>query len=466
MLIGIVVEPEKLYSQQVPLSFKITMASLGPDSLTKTDGTAANGTGRSTVMLVHQKDGEFALCSLTPGRVEQQPLDIVLRQGDEIHLRVEGSSTVHLVGYYVDLPDENGDSEGDEETDYSAGESINSENMLSEEDVSEMDEYDTEDSDEDSQAESDSEMEAKSRRAPKPKVRLIQSDDDEDEDDSEDDSEYDSEDDSESGESGSDIGTSEDEEIDSDEFETDDIDSELSGEEENSDGSEEQSSEEELASKKHARKDLPAAMPEAKKPKLVTPQATPKALKTAPAGVQSSTHVTPKVVSELKKVDTPKSASKVVETPKATPKTEKATPKTDKATTTPTPKTEKATEAKKENVKPASTTPTTAQQELLSKTLPNGVSIQDLSLGTGIKAQKGRTVHLTVHLSTPEGKPLGKQAMSFTCGAGKEDASGLDAGVVGMALGGERKMVIPAGLMKEKGEVVATVKLDKVINTK
>jgi hypothetical protein len=55
-------EPGKMYSQEVPVSFRITMATLGPEAFDKT----AEKPARSCVMLTHQKDGEFALCSLRP----------------------------------------------------------------------------------------------------------------------------------------------------------------------------------------------------------------------------------------------------------------------------------------------------------------------------------------------------------------------------------------------------------------
>ncbi len=93
---GLVVEPNNMYSQKVPVSFKISMATLAPEAY---EATVA---ARSTLMLTHQKDGEFALCTLTAAKHDQQALDLVFLEGETIHLRVIGDTAVHLTGYYVD----------------------------------------------------------------------------------------------------------------------------------------------------------------------------------------------------------------------------------------------------------------------------------------------------------------------------------------------------------------------------
>ncbi|PJF17122.1 FK506-binding protein [Paramicrosporidium saccamoebae] len=91
---GLVMEPGKMYSQEVPVSFWITMAALGPEAFEKTTEKPA----RSQVKLTHQKDGEFTLCTLRP----DMALDLVFLEGETIHLRVVGENSVHLTGYYID----------------------------------------------------------------------------------------------------------------------------------------------------------------------------------------------------------------------------------------------------------------------------------------------------------------------------------------------------------------------------
>jgi len=83
-------------------------------------------------------------------------------------------------------------------------------------------------------------------------------------------------------------------------------------------------------------------------------------------------------------------------------------------------------------------------------TTPEGLSIQDITFGTGETAQNGDTiiVHYVGSLndgkvfdaSTARGEPF-----SFTLGAG-DVIKGWDIGVLGMKEGGVRELVIPANL--------------------
>jgi FK506-binding nuclear protein len=446
-----------MYSQQVPVSFRITMASLGPQ--VTVDPSSDN---RNTVMLVHEKDGEFALCTLIPCKQEQQPLDIVLKEGDTIHLRVHGENPVHLVGYYIDDMEEPALGDEYDSEMMSEGESLNSDNMESEEEDSELDEYEREPGETDESEYSTSEEDAefsdedhkvRKERKNKPKISVVDSDgetlseDEDDEDDEEDDSEDDSAFDSE-----------DDEEIDSDEIDSDDYSSDLDSDEmdseedddedddDDSEGSEEESEEEEVAPKRKADA-KPAANLSPKKAKVV--EASPAA---------------------KKPVETPKAKES---TPVSTP-TQKSKEQTPKATPTQQPQQAKSKEAtpqgaKKENVKPAAASPASAN--MASKTLQGGVTVQDVSLGEGIKAQKGRQVTISYTLD-------GKQANAqFVVGDMSQTIRGLDTGIIGMALGGQRKVVIPAaalqegegkalaGLPKNK-DVTLTVKLEKVVNLK
>ena len=93
---------------------------------------------------------------------------------------------------------------------------------------------------------------------------------------------------------------------------------------------------------------------------------------------------------------------------------------------------------------------TDGKQQPEKKTLPNGLIIEDVKIGEGIKAQQGRRVGIAYKgtllsngktFDTNKGKPL----FYFTPGKG-EVIKGMDQGVQGMALGGERRITIPSAL--------------------
>jgi FK506-binding nuclear protein len=57
------------------------------------------------------------LAYLTPVQNYQQPLDITVREGEEVYLVVSGTHDVYVTGNYVAFPDEEDDSEDDDEDD-------------------------------------------------------------------------------------------------------------------------------------------------------------------------------------------------------------------------------------------------------------------------------------------------------------------------------------------------------------
>ncbi|KAF2023633.1 hypothetical protein EK21DRAFT_80427 [Setomelanomma holmii] len=57
---------------------------------------------------------EFVLCTLNPENHYQQPLDITVREGEEVYLSVTGTHDIFVTGNYVAFPDEE-DSEDDED---------------------------------------------------------------------------------------------------------------------------------------------------------------------------------------------------------------------------------------------------------------------------------------------------------------------------------------------------------------
>ncbi|KAG0691095.1 peptidylprolyl isomerase fpr4 [Pichia californica] len=92
-------------------------------------------------------------------------------------------------------------------------------------------------------------------------------------------------------------------------------------------------------------------------------------------------------------------------------------------------------EQKKEQKKPA------------VKTLPGGVIIEDKTVGTGPVCKKGQKVGVRYIGKLKNGKVFDKNTSGkpFHFGLGKgEVIKGWDVGVAGMAVGGERRVVIPA----------------------
>lgn len=95
MFWGLTIEPGKHYSQTVDQSFHVSMAAL--ESREKT-GT--------TQLLVRHEKAEFLLCTLQygddiPYPCLQQTLELNLSEGSEISFYSEGKGTIHLTGYLV-----------------------------------------------------------------------------------------------------------------------------------------------------------------------------------------------------------------------------------------------------------------------------------------------------------------------------------------------------------------------------
>ncbi|KAH4279447.1 peptidylprolyl isomerase [Parastagonospora nodorum] len=59
---------------------------------------------------------EFVLCTLNPENHYQQPLDITVREGEEVYLCVNGTHDIYVTGNYIILPEQE-DSEDDDEDD-------------------------------------------------------------------------------------------------------------------------------------------------------------------------------------------------------------------------------------------------------------------------------------------------------------------------------------------------------------
>ena len=83
-------------------------------------------------------------------------------------------------------------------------------------------------------------------------------------------------------------------------------------------------------------------------------------------------------------------------------------------------------------------------------TLPNGLKIEEIKVGTGVEAKAGKTVSVHYTGMLTNGKKFDSSRdhgspFDFSLGAG-EVIKGWDVGVAGMKVGGQRKLTIPPEL--------------------
>lgn len=117
---GLTLEAGKSYTQEVDSTFRISMAALGSKIPKNAERVS---------VIISYAGNDFTLCSLTPGKIEQQPIDITFLEGEEITFMTQGSAvTVDLTGNYIvemnedDLDDDEEDLMNDEEMMMMAGE--------------------------------------------------------------------------------------------------------------------------------------------------------------------------------------------------------------------------------------------------------------------------------------------------------------------------------------------------------
>ncbi|KAG0015770.1 peptidylprolyl isomerase fpr4 [Podila clonocystis] len=347
---GLTVFPEKTYTQVVDNSFKLSMAAL--DEVTKP--------GRTSIRVTVDKK-TFILCSLTPGKVEQQNLDLVFTEGEEITFSVSGDTAVHLSGNY--LPEDDDGEYGDED------------DMYGDFDGESDDDEDEDDSDENSTA-----------IITKGAKRLAQFEmDSDDDEDSEEDPDFTGEDDED--EEDEDDDDEEENGLDGQDSEEDDEDEDDENDEEEDD--DEEDNEEEIAAAE-------AKLKEALKKE------------------------------EAAKKDAAKKKQEVIA---AAAKKQKVSE--DKAVTT----------------KPKEEAP--KKKEEHKKTLPNGLTIEDVKAGEGARAKSGKKIGMRYIGRLANGKVFDKNTggkpFSFNLGRG-EVIKGWDLGIQGMQLGGERRLTIPPAL--------------------
>lgn len=159
-----------------------------------------------------------------------------------------------------------------------------------------------------------------------------------------------------------------------------------------------------------------------------------------------------KAAAQQKKAEVATAAAVVQEaTPAVSPKAEKKeVAKSEKKESTKAEKKEAAKAEKKES-KPVESKEPPVEKKADDKirTLPNGMILEDTTIGTGPRAVKGKRVGMRyigkltngkVFDSNTKGKPF-----SFKLGKG-EVIKGWDIGIAGMNVGGSRRLTIPAAL--------------------
>jgi len=93
---GLTLEKGKLYNQTPRTGFHVSMAALAPKE---------NEAKKPVTVFVKYNNAEFALCTLCPGSLYQQTLDLHFNTGEEVTFFLKGNkSTIDLTGYL--LPDE------------------------------------------------------------------------------------------------------------------------------------------------------------------------------------------------------------------------------------------------------------------------------------------------------------------------------------------------------------------------
>ncbi|KRT81323.1 hypothetical protein AMK59_5531 [Oryctes borbonicus] len=107
MFWGLIMEPQRRYSQTVKKAFHISMAAL--DESTSDDSP--------TQVICSYDDRNYLLCTLQKGNTIQVPLDLNYEIGDKISFATNGKAHVHLTGYLLEeqFPTDEGEEEEDDE---------------------------------------------------------------------------------------------------------------------------------------------------------------------------------------------------------------------------------------------------------------------------------------------------------------------------------------------------------------
>ncbi|XP_021345924.1 46 kDa FK506-binding nuclear protein-like isoform X1 [Mizuhopecten yessoensis] len=388
MFWGVTLDGGKHYTQTVERSFHISMAALEPSA-------ASNGKLSKqpvSVMIQHDK-AEFMLCTLEQGRVYQQTLDLNFTEGEEVTFFLNGTGIVHLTGYLVEDENMMSDLEDMDDADLSMEDMSDSDSDTAPALVDPDDSEDSDDDEDESPAITVSNKKRKQEQKEKPgkkKAKVVVVEEEEDDDDDDEDMSLIL--------SAADLGDDDDDDDDDyeDADDDDDDDDELNDE-----------IEKQITAKK------------------VKPVSTPK------SGKKSA-------------VNTPKSEVK------ATPQQKKEQTQNGSETTESTKKKKKKKNKEKKDDKEKTPGPGGDAKKVKTPkkaVLAGGTISEEIKVGHGLEAKRGKMAHVYYKGTLAKN---GKQFDSCTGGkpfrfrlGKKEVISGWDNGVVGMKVGGTRKLTVP-----------------------
>jgi len=414
---GLVIKPGKRYETEVQEPFRITKACIEPS-------TAKDG--KVTSVYVEQSDNneEFIIANLNLKNFNES-IDLSFNEGEKICFKIDGAGTVHLTGNLLDDPppgdmfdmeDSEDDSEDSEAVGDSEDETVEAGNKIKE--VSDKEAAKILKRKKNQPAEEVSKKKAKVAENGDSTMDTTLGDlddtnnfaEEEDSDDDDDDSSED-EGDTTAGSGNADTTAASDDDSDDD----DDDDDE---EEDDDDDKSESEEEEKKPVKAKAKEETPKK--EAKTKDSQTPKQDATKSNKKEDGKQEAK--TPKQEAKTPKQDV--KAPKDAKTPKdpKTPKEDGKTPKPESKTPGKTPK----------------------------RTIKGGIQIEDLKEGTGQEVKAGNTVgmYYSGRLQANNKKfdsCLSGAPFKFKLGKG-EVIKGWDLGVLGIKVGGKRRLTIPPKL--------------------
>jgi FK506-binding nuclear protein len=483
---GLVVKPGKRYETEVQEPFRITKACIEPSTA---------GSGVSSVIIECDNNEEFIVANLN-SKILNENLDLAFNEGEKICFKVDGPGSVHLTGNLMEDPQDPNDT-GDMPFDMMGS---SEEESDTEEAGDRIDEVLDIVSGKRKKKEIDPAVVAKKAKIEEAEESDDSNDetfdDEADEDDDEDEEESD-DDEAVEGDSSNlvDEETTDDDEMTEEaELATSKVVKKKGEKAERKNLKAELKMDDEVEAKKQKtptktpKAEVKSPKAEAKTPKAETktPKAEAKAdnavTKTPKAEAKAAEAKTPKA-SKTPKADakTPKAEAKApiaeAKTPKAeakalnaeakTPKTEAKTPKAEAKALNAEAKTPKAeaktpkAEAKTPKADPktpkavegdsASAKPTVTPGKTPKRTLKGGVQVEELKEGTGQECRPGNMVgmfyagRLKSTNKQFDACLAGDKPFKFKLGSGQV-IKGWDLGVLGMKVGGKRRLTVPAAM--------------------
>jgi len=472
---GLVVKPGKRYETEVQEPFRITKACLEP---------ATAGGKVSSVFVECDNNEEFIIANLNAKNFNET-VDLSFNEGEKICFKVDGPGTVHMTGNLLDDPPPDGMLGGD---DWSEEESEESEEEAVEAPGGKIREVSEKEAEKILKRKNENEESKGDKKAKKAKVEEIdttvdtslgdlddtenfaEENDSESDDDDEDDSDAESSD-----EENTTVGDTTAEMADTTAASDDEGDESESSEEDSDEDEKEPTKPVETPSKKKVipngdvktptdkkkggvdaskinlkEKEIKASKVVEVEKNLSTPKSesknSKKESKTPKQEVKTLKDDSKTPKTELK---TPKQESKTPKQESKTPKLESKTPKVETKTPKQEPKTPKD-DSKTPKQDPKTPKDSQTPGKTPKRTLKGGVQVEDIKEGSGQECKAGHMVgmyyegRLKSNNKRFDGLQSGKP-FKFKLGSGQV-IKGWDVGVLGMKVGGKRKLIIPAQL--------------------